>query len=102
MKKIGIVNLDDPAANEFLSVTADALITYGLTPAAEISAKSVQETGDETVITIRMPSNEFVIRSKLRGTYNVSNILAATAALMAQKVPSAVIAETLSKTSGIP
>jgi UDP-N-acetylmuramyl tripeptide synthase len=102
VKKIGIVNLDDPAGSEFLSVTADALITYGVTPAAEISAKSVQETAEETLITVRMPSNEFVIRSKLRGAYNVSNVLAATAALVAQKVPSNTIAEALSSVSGIP
>ncbi len=102
VKKIGIVNIDDAYAERFLSVTADALITFGRQATAEVHTTHIESRSDGTDISIRIPSNEFTIRTKLIGHFNVYNILAAVATLIAQKVGIEHITRSIEQAPGVP
>lgn len=49
-----------------------------------------------------MPSNRFSVSTKLRGNFNVANILAATAVLISQKIQPESIADTMAKFEVVP
>jgi UDP-N-acetylmuramoyl-L-alanyl-D-glutamate--2,6-diaminopimelate ligase len=96
VKKIAVVNLDDPSADYLLAFHADLYITYGLQGAADLTAQATYDV-QGTDITLRfqghaahvpaglaslaaMPLN---IHTAMVGAFNVQNIMAATAAALA-------------------
>lgn len=102
VKKISVVNLDSPYADRFLEAVADVVYTYGKAPSAQIRATDVEPASRATAFKIRMPSNVFPMRMKLRGDFNVSNVLAATAVLISQKVPQDSITATVRSFDTVP
>lgn len=102
IKKVSVVNLDSPYSERFLEPTADIVYTYGNAANAQIRATDVEAGKSGTSFTVKMPSNKFEVRTKLRGSFNVANILAATAALISQKVAPETIAATMSKFEVVP
>lgn len=102
IKKVSVVNLDSPYCEKFLEPTADVVYTYGNAANAQIRAVDVEAGKTGTTFVVKMPSNRFSITTKLRGTFNVANILAATAVLISQKVQPDSIAETMAKFEVVP
>lgn len=102
IKKVSVVNLDSPYSERFLEPTADIVYTYGNAANAQIRATDVEAGKSGTSFTVKMPSNKFDVRTKLRGTFNVANILAATAVLISQKVAPEAISATMSKFEVVP
>ncbi len=102
IKKVSVVNLDSPYCEKFLEPTADVVYTYGNAANAQIRAVDVETGKTGTRFSVKMPSNRFSISTKLRGTFNVANILAATAVLISQKIQPDSIAATMAKFEVVP
>ncbi len=102
VKKVSVVNLDSPSADRFLEAVADVVYTYGKAPNAQIRSVDIAPTARSTRFDIRMPSGVFPMEMKLRGEFNVSNVLAAVAVLISQKVPHESIAATVRSFDTVP
>ena len=95
VKKVSVVNLDSAYVEKFLEPTADVVYAYGTPANAQIRAIDVKADRNGTSFSVKMPSNKFEMKTRLRGSFNVSNILAATAVLISQKIPLDSVVETV-------
>ncbi|MBP6981300.1 UDP-N-acetylmuramoyl-L-alanyl-D-glutamate--2,6-diaminopimelate ligase [Candidatus Gracilibacteria bacterium] len=104
VRKVGVVNVDDAYASQFLSkdIVVDAMHTYGFSVNASIRAENVEANDLGISFDVRMPSKKFHIKSKLQGEFNVMNILAAISTLVSQKVDIQTIISTMDSVGGIP
>jgi len=103
VKKTSIVNIDSPYAQAFLEPVADVLYTYGIVnPSAQVRAQNILFSREQTTFEVKMPSNTFEVTTRLRGKFNIYNMLTASCALLSQKVPIETIQSTLTLFTGIP
>lgn len=87
VKKITVINIDSDYASMFLSEpTPDIMYSYGMAPNAQIRPQNIRYLKEGTAFEIKMPSNTISLKTKLRGGFNISNILAAVSVLVSQKV----------------
>jgi UDP-N-acetylmuramoyl-L-alanyl-D-glutamate--2,6-diaminopimelate ligase len=78
----GIVNLDDPAAGDFIGVSQEAgarVVTYGTDPGADVRAVGVEEDRRRLRIEYDAPSGASTVHLRLIGRFNVHNALAVIA-----------------------
>lgn len=75
-----IINADDPYGRKLYSKTGARICSYGIHQKAEVMARDVEFHLDSTRFRCVTPDGEIFIQTPLVGEYNVSNILAATAA----------------------
>lgn len=101
VRKVGIVNIDDPHSEPFLRATVDTLITFGNSPSAQIRAMDIEADSKGTNFKVKMPSNTFSLHTHLLGQFNVSNILAAIGVLLSQKIDVADIQKSVESMTGI-
>ena len=93
ISKIAVLNADDSSYAFLRHIPADIHLSYGLSAPADFSAESIVCTDSETHFTALTPRGRLDVHSWLVGDYNVSNILAAMAATLAQGIaPDAVLA----------
>jgi len=83
--RAAVVNLDDPhgerlAARLASGGAATRLVTFGEHPRADVRAESVSLNFRDTAFRLVWPGGSREVASPLIGRYNVSNLLAATAA----------------------
>ncbi|MGH2349953.1 MAG: UDP-N-acetylmuramoyl-L-alanyl-D-glutamate--2,6-diaminopimelate ligase [bacterium] len=97
-----IVNADDAAAGSMIQATRARVTTYGIARAADIRAEDVRLATDGTSFTVRATSGLALVRSRLRGKFNVSNALAAVATATTQGVDLEVAAAALADFPGVP
>jgi len=102
VKKVSVVNMDSAHVTPFLEATADQMYTYGLSPSAQIRATNIEDNETGMRFDVKIPSNTLSIETRLKGEFNVYNLLAAIAVLMSQKVPFDKISKTIQGTTGIP
>ncbi|MDD2486967.1 MAG: UDP-N-acetylmuramoyl-L-alanyl-D-glutamate--2,6-diaminopimelate ligase [Candidatus Gracilibacteria bacterium] len=102
VKKVSIVNLDDAYGELFLQAIADNIYTFGLGNNAHIKALNIAYGKDFTTFDIKMPSNTLSVKTRLKGEFNVYNILAAVCVLISQRIPVEGIVETIEQITGIP
>ncbi len=97
--KVAVINADDPSADYFGAISADDVLTYGIErPEAAFNATGVTFSPAGT----RFDLGGVTIISPLIGLYNVSNVLAAAAAVAAAGVPPAAIAAGVAALPQIP
>lgn len=77
VKKTWIINLDSEYKDLFLAETYDSLYTYGMGYDANVKAENIKNTRTSMNFTVNMPGKDVHIKTKLRGKFNVYNILAA-------------------------
>lgn len=84
-EKVAVVNLDDRASYDYLTAQQyNLLVSYSaLSRDAEVYAVNVHQTSDNLSFHLESPWASGMIHSSLVGNYNVSNILAAAAACLA-------------------
>lgn len=75
--RYGIVNADDPQANTFLSAVPSSM-AYGI-HTGELTANNVELTAEGSSYTAKVGGDEYAIRCRLPGEFNVYNSLAAVA-----------------------
>lgn len=74
-----VINLDDPAAEAFVAAAACPVITYGLAEGADITAQQLTSTVEGISGQLVLKGQQVPFHSRLVGSYNLSNILAAVA-----------------------
>lgn len=77
IKKTAIINIDSDYKDEFLAEAYDSLFTYGKDVKANIKLENHESTMTWTKIQARIPWTTLNIETKLRGLFNVYNVLAA-------------------------
>lgn len=77
VKKTGIINIESEYKERFLAETYDSLFTYGTSYDANVKAQDIKNTKKSMNFIVNMPGQDLRIETKLRGDFNVSNILAA-------------------------
>lgn len=103
VKKIAAVNIDSDYASMFLSeTTPDVMYTYGMAQNAQIRPQNIRYLKEGTEFEIKMPSNTIGMKTKLRGAFNVSNILAAVSVLVSQKIDIPTIVDAIESVEVIP
>jgi UDP-N-acetylmuramoyl-L-alanyl-D-glutamate--2,6-diaminopimelate ligase len=83
---VAVINIDDPYAQR-LQALAKRTLTYGLTEAADLTARKFALSFEGLEFTAQTPAGKVEVRSSLVGRINVYNILAAIGAALALDVP---------------
>jgi UDP-N-acetylmuramoyl-L-alanyl-D-glutamate--2,6-diaminopimelate ligase len=99
--KVAVLNADDDSYRYLRSIPADQQWTYGVRAEADVVAKDVRRTPEETHFRVVSPAGDFELRTVLPGIYNVSNILAATTAALTLRLPVDAIQEGVWAVKGI-
>lgn len=73
------VNVDDPSAKHFIEATRAKVLTYGMQNEADIMAKDVEYSVNGTEFTLVTPKGSVRVKSRLRGQFNVYNMLTGAA-----------------------
>jgi UDP-N-acetylmuramoyl-tripeptide--D-alanyl-D-alanine ligase len=88
-----VCNADDPLVVSRASRFAGRVIRFGLSPAADVRAESINDLGlDGTRFTLVTPAGQAAVHSPLLGRGNLSNVLAAAAVAIHMDVPLPAIA----------
>ena len=85
-KSVGI-NVDDPASDFFADAARANLIRYGIKNKSDIYAKNISYSGFGTDFTLIDPRGEIEINSKLRGEFNLYNMLCSATAAYLLNIP---------------
>jgi UDP-N-acetylmuramyl-tripeptide synthetase len=101
VKKVGVVNMDDPYSKDFLEATVDTMFTFGKNPSAQIRPQNVVQDENGMHFQVKMPAHTLDISTSLIGEFNVYNILAAVGVLVSQKISPEAIAESVGSLHGI-
>ena len=99
--KCAIINHDDSACHKIIRSTAQKVITYGIQNESMIMAKSITLTQVGTKFLLCTPNGNTEINSQLIGKFNVSNMLAASAAALVNNVPLTTIKQALESIQGV-
>jgi UDP-N-acetylmuramoyl-L-alanyl-D-glutamate--2,6-diaminopimelate ligase len=79
--KTVIINVDDPSANYFSTAARAKQLTYGIDHPADISAINLDLGSAGTDFTLVTPRGQVSVHAKLRGKFNVHNMLAGAASV---------------------
>jgi UDP-N-acetylmuramoyl-L-alanyl-D-glutamate--2,6-diaminopimelate ligase len=101
-KKFGIINIDDPVAEDFLMKTKVPVMTYGIEKPATLQAVDYHLTHQGTKFTLLYNGNEYPVVIPLTGKFNVYNCLAAMAVMLAEGMPMTNICKYLADAPQIP
>ena len=82
LRKVSIINADDPSADYFAGISADCIRRYGLAEAADYRAEDIRHHPSSTVFSVQGRQ----IKLPLIGDFNIANALAAIAAARALAV----------------
>lgn len=77
-----VINADDTFGQRLIKELPET-ITYGKTPGAAVSMRSLRNTPQGLIVSLSTPMGEFSIRSHLMGEINAYNIMASVGASMA-------------------
>ncbi len=84
--RLAVINRDDPRWAEMARATREPVWTFGQAPEADVYPESVSSV-DGIRCRVRTPKGRLDLNSALVGSYNLSNLLAATAVAVGQDVP---------------
>jgi UDP-N-acetylmuramoyl-L-alanyl-D-glutamate--2,6-diaminopimelate ligase len=96
-----VVNADD-AAWAGLTEDAPRALTFGMTPAADITATGTRVDADGVSFQLRTPDGAVDVTLPLLGAFNVQNALAAASACVALGMDPAAIAEAMRTVPQVP
>jgi UDP-N-acetylmuramoyl-L-alanyl-D-glutamate--2,6-diaminopimelate ligase len=97
-----VVNRDDPAGDEIIRRSSCPVITFGIRGDCDVRPTNVKSSVNGISATMNTPAGEFDFESRLLGRFNLSNILAATAAGVALGIPLQAIKEGIENHSTVP
>jgi UDP-N-acetylmuramoyl-L-alanyl-D-glutamate--2,6-diaminopimelate ligase len=94
VEKVAVLNADDESYRYLKPIPAERQISYSLRPEAphpaseeRVNAIRIRDLSDGTEIVADTPQGRLELYTALAGEYNVSNVLAASAAALALDVP---------------
>ncbi|WP_040227852.1 UDP-N-acetylmuramoyl-L-alanyl-D-glutamate--2,6-diaminopimelate ligase [Bhargavaea cecembensis] len=86
-RKAAVLNADDPWSERYRQMTPFPVYSYGLSEEAMFRASDIRLGAGSTSFLMETPEGREEVRMNLLGEFNVSNALAATAALYASGMP---------------
>ena len=94
---VAVVNVDDPWGRKLagMAMSGAEMLTYGSGSEAMVRAENIRLTREGGTFSLHTPWGDIDTRTTLLGRFNISNVLAASAACGALGVDLAVIADTL-------
>jgi UDP-N-acetylmuramoyl-L-alanyl-D-glutamate--2,6-diaminopimelate ligase len=98
---VAILNRDDSSFAILLPYCQVPILDYGLTEEACIRASDVQLRADGTSFRVHLPTGELLIETRLIGSFNVSNSLAAIAVAYHLGISPQTIAAGLARARGV-
>ena len=99
---IAILNGDDKYYDKIIKNLKCKHYSYGFGGKNTLSVVSYKFNLDHTVIKLKYQKESFIIKTKLIGTFNISNILAATLCLIKLNISISSIKETIESFKGVP
>jgi len=100
--KAAVLNADDAASDYFRTLTRARILSYGIDAPADVRAEAIAHDGLSTRFRLVTPEGTAEVATGLAGRYNVSNCLAAAAAVLSQGVGLDEIARGLASFPGVP
>ncbi len=100
--EVAITNIDDPHGLDVVDGTTADVVTYGLSGDAEAKAVNISSTFEGLRFDLEFRGHDITLRSKMTGTINVYNALAASTAMLASGVPAQAVAEGIWNCSAVP
>jgi UDP-N-acetylmuramoyl-L-alanyl-D-glutamate--2,6-diaminopimelate ligase len=88
---VAVTNIDDPKGRAIVEGTRARVLTYGMSPDADVSVAEKSLTLSGMQLVVKLPSGRKKVSSKLTGQFNVANILAAYATGVGLGIPEAQI-----------
>ncbi len=76
------LNNDDPSAHHFIAGVSARKVLYGIRNQADVTARDCRFSVDGTQFTLVTPRGEIGVNAKLRGEFNLYNMLAGVAAVL--------------------
>ena len=76
------INIDDPSAHYFIEGVRAHKVLYGVKNNAEVTARDCRFSGEGTHFTLVTPRGEIGVNAKLRGEFNLYNMLAGVATVL--------------------
>lgn len=101
-QSFAVLNRDDPASEYFSRITPAQVVTYGLSPEADVRATDVRITAIGTSFTLETFQGSMEIELRLVGKFNVYNALAAAAVALIEGLSLTQIRESLQAVPGVP
>lgn len=99
---VAVINADDAYAGSWRDLAGRArVLSFGLSPAAEVRASQVELDAEGSRFRLETPSASALVRLPLPGRHNVMNALAAAAGGIALDLDAAVIAQGLEAARGV-
>lgn len=93
---VAVINADDPRVKSMARATRARVVTFGFQPDAHVRAESVETRGlDGTRFVIHSGDLRFPVVVRLAGRHQISNALAAAAAVLAMGFPKEAVQEGL-------
>lgn len=102
LPRFAAINLEDALGRELLLGSQSETLSYGRTPAADVAASAVESGFDGIRFTAETPSGKIQVDSRLRGEFNVENILAAVAAALTHGISPQQIEQGLREAEVVP
>jgi UDP-N-acetylmuramoyl-L-alanyl-D-glutamate--2,6-diaminopimelate ligase len=102
--KVAVLNADDDSYRYLLPIPADRHLAYSLGGGAGetgVVGTDIRRTPGATYLQVEALGTAFELRTRLAGDFNLSNVLAATAAALALEVDPAAIEEGVWRVKGV-
>ena len=84
---VAVLNLDDSSWTHLLGVTKARIVTYSLNGTADYRAQDLELRPGHSRFTLLCDGNTYRVETNLEGRFNISNLLAALAAVHETGVP---------------
>jgi UDP-N-acetylmuramoyl-L-alanyl-D-glutamate--2,6-diaminopimelate ligase len=100
--QLAVINRDDPRWSEMARASRAPVWTFGLDREADVYPESVSSGVAGIRCRVRTPKGRLDLTSPLVGSYNLANLLAATAATVGQDLPPNAVREGLAAMTRVP
>jgi UDP-N-acetylmuramoyl-L-alanyl-D-glutamate--2,6-diaminopimelate ligase len=97
-----VINMDDPKGRELAAMTDATLWTYGFDKTSRVHGEVLEADKSGFKFRLVTPAGERTIRSALLGRFNLSNMMAATAAGLALDIGMDAVAEGIEALKVVP
>jgi UDP-N-acetylmuramoyl-L-alanyl-D-glutamate--2,6-diaminopimelate ligase len=100
--RLAVINRDDPRWSEMARASREPVWTFGVAPDADVRPESVSSTVEGIRCRVRTPKGSLDLTSPLLGSYNLSNLLAATATAVGQGVAMDAVRDGVARMARVP
>ena len=97
-----VINIDDIYSERIISKIKSKVITYGINKKADIKLISKKMSYKGMKLIIELFGNKYTLNTKVVGTHNIYNIMAAIGACIANNISIQLIIKSIEKIHGIP